>query len=126
MDRTHVNCLAFLLLLLGMSHVACATRVVLNGPGRMLPVVDLTPCYAAYDAAVNALTTAAKDTYNNCIAALGAPEGLCRTNPASRACRTGLTTCWNNFKTASTLALDTTKADLDACIANLQAAAGGR
>jgi hypothetical protein len=24
MDRTHVNCLAFLILLLGMTHVACA------------------------------------------------------------------------------------------------------
>jgi hypothetical protein len=74
MDRTHVNCLAFLILLLGMTHVACVASVDLNAPSRKLASqrrlveLDFSACYAAYDQNVNILTNAVKEAYNQCVA----------------------------------------------------------
>jgi hypothetical protein len=83
---------------------------------RRLVELDFTLCYAAYDQNVDTLTAAVKSAYDKCVAGLG---GACR-RPWTLACTSGLTACWNTFKTDTSAALAAAKVNLDICIADVK------
>lgn len=121
MDRTQVTSLAFLILLLGMTHVACAARVELKAPGRRLTQPDLTTCYAQYDATMAQVTSAAKTVYDACVTAVRAsPDCNLRTLAGIRACAAALNTCRTQQQTTINDAKTAAQTALDSCIADIQ------
>lgn len=113
MMRSQITCLAFLVLLHGMTHVnvASATRA---SPGRML-LVDYTQCYLDLNKAVAAATTQAGLEFDQCVTKVKT-DPTCKTPRNFQFCANALAKCATDYVQLVATKTQEAQVALQACI----------